>query len=455
MKEKREQLIKDVDQVYETYTQHLNRGNSHFLVAGEYSNIFQIAIDSSEELKQQWQKYSEEREKNITDRVNAMQEAREMVNKVLEKNGISFSQDSNNFYRDTFSYLTIGETVFTSTQFVDVDIVSVVKYLDLLINYYNHYGTTDEREKNNLLKYNQLLKELNSDKKIFAGARNKATQKKIDELLEGDSALRQFSKISKVIERLTLAREGIKENQELLDKAIQLHNKGDNTGLEDVPNALKKRARTVLSIACVKLYNDNFDALRMSSVGAKKKLQELLTEKLDPEAKNKLNDIIQDMDKLISINKIASKFHENWRESRLKEDGTYEPRWKVVCDPVFIKKVRGNKNLPSTIRITDKGVEQDIANTMFDDLCLDYKIENFDAAQVAYEVSKENYTKAEAGIVGKKIHDAWLERNPWAKGSDLDVEFEKLAYSEQVKDLIHYEISKEIMKKEENYNKII
>jgi hypothetical protein len=44
-------------------------------------------------------------------------------------------------------------------------------------------------------------------------------------------------------------------------------------------------------------------------------------------------------------------------------------------------------------------------------------------------------------IVGEKIHKAWLARNEWAKGGDLDVPFKDLPADEQAKDINQLKIA--------------
>lgn len=43
--------------------------------------------------------------------------------------------------------------------------------------------------------------------------------------------------------------------------------------------------------------------------------------------------------------------------------------------------------------------------------------------------------------VGDKIHTAWLSRNAWAKGSELDVPFRDLSTEEKDKDIAQYKIA--------------
>lgn len=81
----------------------------------------------------------------------------------------------------------------------------------------------------------------------------------------------------------------------------------------------------------------------------------------------------------------------------------------------------------------------------------DWQQENHDAAEIIVNVidamdetdkSRDNLAgfaqDQESGnynVIGNKIHSAWLSRNEWAKGGELDVPFENLSQSEKDKDI--------------------
>jgi len=133
------------------------------------------------------------------------------------------------------------------------------------------------------------------------------------------------------------------------------------------------------------------------------------------------------------ITKLASALHEDWRKTRLQEDGTFEPRVKPTTDEMWI-----------SIHGTD---QVDIANTEYVDLPEDWQAENKAAAEVivgilyespeAQDLSDEEHIN----MVGEKIHTAWLARNDWAKGGDLDVPFKDLPADEQAKDINQLKIA--------------
>ena len=150
-------------------------------------------------------------------------------------------------------------------------------------------------------------------------------------------------------------------------------------------------------------------------------------------------------------NRVAKELHDNWRKTRLKEDGSYEPRWKKINDKSYIKKLDKNK-LPSNIRLAENGYEIDIANSSYSQLSYDWQKENYEAARVVAGLvineskrenqQEENLTKLE---IGREIHNEWLKRNQWAKDDPvLSLPFDKLPKEEQEKDLEQYRLAKEI-----------
>ena len=101
--------------------------------------------------------------------------------------------------------------------------------------------------------------------------------------------------------------------------------------------------------------------------------------------------------------KMGSYLHEEWRKTRLKEDGTYEPRIKKSKDSEWIQK-----------HGTD---EVDIANTKFEDLPSDWQYENLEAAKVAVDLVYEKVSSGEEispemiENLSSVVHEKWLERN--------------------------------------------
>lgn len=137
-----------------------------------------------------------------------------------------------------------------------------------------------------------------------------------------------------------------------------------------------------------------------------------------------------------AVSALASEFHEDWRKTRLNEDGSFEPRLKSTSDEVWIAKHGMN--------------EVDIANTSYEDLSEDWQYENKQAATVVVNVLSEYNGSIELendmirSAVGEKIHSAWLERNGWAAGGELDVPFDNLSFEEQEKDIDQIRVAKRV-----------
>jgi len=328
------------------------------------------------------------------------------------------------------------------------NVTGSIAALNVLISSYEYYKKSNDSVK----EYLKLQEKLNSNK--FADRLTSIiTKRKMKELEKNNNIVTQFKVLQNNISLIQKAKNDILESKEYqtLLKATETQDnieKLRKAERENLKKVLNEKATSVLALAYVKLYQDNFELLRMSSVGAQEKLLKLTTQDAEYYSKAAIEKVGKNVDYWLSVENVASQLHQQWREGRKNPDGTYEPRWKKVKDNAFIETVLATKNLPANIKVVDGEVQLDIANTSFDDLCLDYQIENFEAAQIALEVAKIKYTRAEAGKVGKIIHDEWLERNGWAKGSDLDVEFEELIFSEKVKDLIQYEIAKDVVKQE-------
>jgi len=124
----------------------------------------------------------------------------------------------------------------------------------------------------------------------------------------------------------------------------------------------------------------------------------------------------------VYANAVASDLHEEWRQTRFNGE-SYEPRIKKTTDKAWIK-AHG----------TD---ECDIANTKYKDLPKDWQAENKAAAKTAFNATEKfgKLTDENREKYGEYIHSAWLKRNSWAKGGELDVPFKDLPFDEQEKDI--------------------
>lgn len=134
---------------------------------------------------------------------------------------------------------------------------------------------------------------------------------------------------------------------------------------------------------------------------------------------------------------LGSAFHEDWRKTRLDEaTGTFDPRVKETSDESWIEANGSN--------------QVDIANSTYDQLPEDWKAENKAAAEVVVGVMvdkdgavdlSDDATRSEVGGI---VHDAWLSRNEWAAGGDLDKPFNDLPLDEQAKDISQVEVAQRV-----------
>src|SRR3989344_5653199 len=161
-------------------------------------------------------------------------------------------------------------------------------------------------------------------------------------------------------------------------------------------------------------YSDSFRAAQVGAHG--REWYEGKVSPTSPEAKTE------------AVTALASTLHENWRKTRLNDRGEYDPRIKPTRDEVWVEA---------------HGTDQvDIANTAYEDLPVDWQAENKAAAEVVVGILDESngnldLSNTEArSQVGQTVHKAWLSRNEWAKGGELDKPFEELPPEEQAKDIV-------------------
>ena len=128
---------------------------------------------------------------------------------------------------------------------------------------------------------------------------------------------------------------------------------------------------------------------------------------------------------------LASDLHENWRNTRKKENGAYEPRLKISKDEEW------NKNHGTDV--------VDIANCTFSELPSNWQYENLEAAKIVIDlvysrvIAFDSISFEELEKMASIIHNEWLKRNTWVYDKDygnpkLAVSYEKLSKEEQDKD---------------------
>ncbi len=128
---------------------------------------------------------------------------------------------------------------------------------------------------------------------------------------------------------------------------------------------------------------------------------------------------------------LASDLHEDWRSTRKREDGTFEPRMKKSKDEEWNKK-HGTDDV-------------DIANTAFKDLPSNWQYENLEAARTAIDLvfadvmMAEEIDEEKMEEMAAKVHEAWIKRNDWVKHPEygdpvLAGEYKTLPEAEKEKD---------------------
>ncbi len=145
---------------------------------------------------------------------------------------------------------------------------------------------------------------------------------------------------------------------------------------------------------------------------------------------------------------LANVFHEVWLRTRNK---------RTESGAIFAngeREAREKKTIDEAWADTQGRAVVDIANTGFVELPEDWKAENAAAAEVIVELidsfgdaekidlnDPEIYAKC-----GTVIHNRWLDRNTYAHGGELDVDFSELPADEQEKDLEQLRIALELFK---------
>lgn len=119
------------------------------------------------------------------------------------------------------------------------------------------------------------------------------------------------------------------------------------------------------------------------------------------------------------LDELAAAIHAQWQESRRSSDGTIPSRPKVTTDGEWMAR--------------HHTAVVDLATTAYPDLPRDWQAENRQAAHHAVGVVRRNSV-----AIGRSIHQAWLSRNPWATGTELDVAFTRLIEGERDKDLAQF-----------------
>ncbi|MFI6597994.1 hypothetical protein ACIBHX_17175 [Nonomuraea sp. NPDC050536] len=127
------------------------------------------------------------------------------------------------------------------------------------------------------------------------------------------------------------------------------------------------------------------------------------------------------------VDRVAARFHDEWRAGRRLPDGTYEPRMKTTTDQAWIKK---------------HGTDQvDIANTRYRHLPADWQLENRESARIGVQLVDEarasgvdvhspEFMEQSSSVV----HDKWLGRNGEWASTEQKLPYNLLSEPEKQKD---------------------
>lgn len=149
-------------------------------------------------------------------------------------------------------------------------------------------------------------------------------------------------------------------------------------------------------------------------------------------------------EKDLFVNALGSDLHDDWRENRKNDDGTYEPRIKVYGEDDQGNGKWFNDEVGEGYTEIKR---QDIANTNFAELDPDWQIDNAEAAEIVADIifdamdagmsAQELLDGENLEAASKQIHDEFLkrrkERGAWIS-EDQDRPYEELTEEEKEKD---------------------
>lgn len=120
--------------------------------------------------------------------------------------------------------------------------------------------------------------------------------------------------------------------------------------------------------------------------------------------------------------KVAAELHEDWRKNYVLENGNI-PRIKPANDG------------------TDREID---INVPYEELTPHWQKENYEAACFVVKLILLD-SDIDDDHLAFQVHNAWLNRNEWAKGGPLDVPYWDLPQEEKNKDLLHVQIARHVI----------
>ncbi len=143
------------------------------------------------------------------------------------------------------------------------------------------------------------------------------------------------------------------------------------------------------------------------------------------------------------VTNLGNLLHEEWRAPRKKEDGSFEPRIKVLMQHSDGKQKWYNES-DSKIPPDAQEIErQDIANTKFEDLHANWQADNRVAAEVAmgtvFEAVESGLSLSDPAFLEEAsaiVHEYWLKRNGWQATEIQKQPYTQLPKEEKEKDRV-------------------
>lgn len=146
------------------------------------------------------------------------------------------------------------------------------------------------------------------------------------------------------------------------------------------------------------------------------------------------------------IDSIAFYLHENWREGRKNEDGSYQNDWKPIEDDKYIIRYSFGR-LPDYVRQVKGGkFEIDRTNAPYNRLPSNLQKEVKEFATVLARVADVEKYKGSLSPsqAGKLMHGAWLRMHGNKLTNELNVDFDSLPKEVQKTYLDHYKVAFEM-----------
>lgn len=408
-------------------------------------NFFDIALSRDKDLFFEYKAHADKLEDVQAKKVDNLITIDIAYDLALETHGLSFTE-TKPINGNTGIIFGKKNAQFTYENMDEIKPIAIGIAISDIENIYQAFGKNSPKDVADLRMYLEYQTAIANSDGVLKNSKIKTAQKKMESLLKSNSNLAEFVKASLIIEAVIGVKNQVAPLYPNLKNVLELDKLAEHLqtdGFNMLRKKIESKSLSILQLECVKLYTENYNIFKNAHSGSKAKFQDLICKGLDVNGKSHIVPISNNIEKLVTINNIANAVHENWKQ-RITNNGTYKPVWKKVSDPTFIRQTIETKKLPASIRITEYGVEQDIANTPYNELCLDFKVDMFQMATIACEVVNKNTEQN----ISQIIHNEYLNKYPWAKGTKLDQEFENIIDGYQIGNLVREQM--EIEKEEQD-----